>query len=69
MDVLQTLRLQRLATNATAGSTNIAGTVGTIIACRDLGSNITDVEEGSVVGVEVGSTVARGNMLPKVHLS
>ena len=46
--VSQTLRLPRSSTNATAGSTNLAGTVGTTILCQDLGSSITDAEEGSI---------------------
>ena len=48
MVVSQTLRLPRSSTNATAGSTNLAGTVGTTILCQDLGSSITDAEEGSI---------------------
>jgi hypothetical protein len=46
--VSQTLRLPRSSTNATAGSTKLAGTVGTTILCQDLGSSITDAEEGSI---------------------
>ena len=48
MVVSQTLRLPRSSTNATAVSTNLAGTVGTTILCQDLGSSITDAEEGSI---------------------
>ena len=49
MVVSQTLLLPRSSTNATAGSTHLAGAVGTTIPCRDLGSSITDAEEGSMV--------------------